>query len=183
MNPEQLAKSDTEHAHQSALFCWANMAANYGFDAANDMCSYESKSFVESTYGTINGIEVLHLMHAVPNGGSRGDSAKSRAIRGMQLKAEGVKPGVPDIFLPVPRWNATVSYVTFGKTAPFMEVICGLYIEMKKPSQKPKRKGAGGVSDEQAEYMENLLHRGYACKVCYSWQEAANIITEYLRGE
>ena len=38
---------------------------------------------------------VLHLMLAIPNGGARD------AITGAILKAEGVKPGVPDVFLPV----------------------------------------------------------------------------------
>lgn len=38
----------------------------------------------------------LRLMFAIPNGGARD------AITGAMLKAEGVKPGVPDIFLPVP---------------------------------------------------------------------------------
>ena len=38
---------------------------------------------------------VLRLMFAIPNGGARD------AITGAILKAEGVKPGVPDVFLPV----------------------------------------------------------------------------------
>ena len=41
----------------------------------------------------------LELMYHIPNGGSRN---KAEAAR---LKAQGVKPGVPDICLPVPRGN------------------------------------------------------------------------------
>ena len=39
----------------------------------------------------------LELLFHVPNGGAR-----SKATAG-RLKAEGVKPGVPDLCLPVPR--------------------------------------------------------------------------------
>ena len=39
----------------------------------------------------------LALLHAIPNGGKR---SKSEAAR---MKAAGVKPGVPDMFLPVAR--------------------------------------------------------------------------------
>ena len=38
----------------------------------------------------------LKLMFAIPNGGARD------AVTGAMLKREGVKPGVPDIFLPMP---------------------------------------------------------------------------------
>ncbi len=36
MNPETLAKSGTEHAHQTALFAWCAVARLYGFDVADD---------------------------------------------------------------------------------------------------------------------------------------------------
>lgn len=51
----------------------------------------------------------LRLLFHIPNGGSRG---KAEAAR---FKMEGVKPGVPDLFLPVPRgpWH-------------------GLFIELKR---------------------------------------------------
>ncbi len=39
----------------------------------------------------------LALLFAVPNGGHR------HPATGAKLKAEGVKPGVPDLWLPVPR--------------------------------------------------------------------------------
>ncbi len=61
----------------------------------------------------------LALLHAIPNGGKR---SKSEAAR---MKAAGVKPGVPDMFLPVAR-----------------EGCHGLYIELK-------RRDGGRVSTEQ----------------------------------
>lgn len=47
-------------------------------------------------------VPALEWFHAIPNGGSRGDDDKSRKIRGAQLKAEGVRQGVADTFLPWP---------------------------------------------------------------------------------
>lgn len=95
----------------------------------------------------------LDLMHAIPNGGKRD-------IRiAMKLKEEGVKAGVPDIFLPVPRG---------GKH--------GLYIELK-------RRKYGRVSPEQLRWIEALMHEEYVCAVCYGWEMARDVIEEYLRGE
>ena len=93
----------------------------------------------------------LRLLHHIPNGGSR------NAIEAARLKAQGVKPGVPDIFLPCARgsWH-------------------GLYIEMKR------RKG-GRVSDEQKEMIRLLIEQGYKAVVCYGWEEAKNVIVEYMK--
>ena len=95
-------------------------------------------------------IPELHLMHAIPNGGKR--DIRTAAM----LKAEGVKPGVPDIFLPVSRG---------GKH--------GLYIELKR------RKG-GTVSKAQEAWIRALTHQGYVCTVCYGAEEAKNEILAYL---
>lgn len=92
----------------------------------------------------------LQLLFHIPNGGER---RKSEAAR---MKAEGVKPGVPDLFLPVARINYH-----------------GLFIEMKR------RKG-GRVSDEQREWIGNLLANGYAVEVCRGWEEAKDAIENYL---
>ena len=92
----------------------------------------------------------LRLMFHVPNGGGR-----SKAEAG-KFKMEGVKAGVPDIFLPVPR----------GKYH-------GLFIEMK-------RLRGGKVSKEQSEWIESLHRQGYAAEVCRGWQEAAELICGYL---
>lgn len=137
MKPEQIAK-ESEASHQVALFAW--VALNV-------------KRWPE-----------LKWLHHIPNGGSRGDDAKGRAIRGGQLKAQGVRTGVADIFLPVRRaaWS-------------------GLYIEMKKPSEKPKREGSkGGVSEDQAEFGSFVISQGFGWCVCYSWEEAKNILENYL---
>lgn len=92
----------------------------------------------------------LLLMHAIPNGGKRDIRTAAR------LKAEGVKPGVPDIFLPVPK---------NGKH--------GLYIELK-------RSRGGMVSKEQEAWIRALSAQEYVCAVCHGHREAIRVITDYM---
>lgn len=72
-----------------------------------------------------------------------------------KLKATGTKSGVPDLFLPVPR---SPKY--------------GLFIEMKV--------GRNKCTDNQKKWIRNLLEQGYEVKVCYSCEEAIQIIKRYL---
>lgn len=94
----------------------------------------------------------LRLLFHIPNGGER---SKSEAAR---FKAEGVKPGVPDLFLPAARypWN-------------------GLFVELK-------RQKGGRVSDAQRLWLTALEGEGYRVAVACGWQEAAQIILDYLEG-
>jgi hypothetical protein len=138
MTPEQLAASGTEHAHQCAVFCYAQQAS-----AANPLWA---------------------LLYAIPNGGMYGDDVKSRMIRGSKMKASGVKPGVPDMFLPVACGNYH-----------------GLYIELKKPSEKTKKNG--GLSDEQITMTQLLQVQGYCVMVRYGWSEVVKTIHNYLNLE
>ena len=129
MTPEQLAKSGTEHGHQVALFAWC--ALNVGI------------------------YPELKWFHAIPNGGTRGDDTKTRAIRGGQLKAEGVKKGVSDCFLPIRRG-----------------IFSGLYIEMKKPG--------GKESIEQIEFSNFVISQGFGYICCDTWEKAKNVLINYL---
>lgn len=94
----------------------------------------------------------LKLLFHPPNGGFRHKATAAR------LKAMGTKPGVPDVFLPVPRNNYH-----------------GLWIEMKHGSNKPTKK--------QWEWIEALHNHGYFVKVCYSAREAEYWILLYLGRE
>jgi len=108
----------------------------------------------------------LRWMFAIPNGGDRNRAVASR------LKAEGVKSGVVDVFLPVPvRWSKldNVHDDCFYH---------GLWIEMKKPDQKNKKNG--GMSDNQVEFMGAMDACGYKCVLCHSWLEASAEIEKYL---
>ena len=93
--------------------------------------------------------DALRLLHHIPNGGSR------NAAEAVSLKRQGVKAGVPDLFLPVARGG-----------------FHGLYIEMK-------RKG-GRLSAEQTSWLRALRAQGFAAAVCYSFEEARDTLMHYL---
>lgn len=160
MNPEQLAKSGTEHAEQMALFCWANKARYWGFDAANNMRCYSGDSMLLDAQFTQEW-PCLDWLHAIPNAGARGNK-----VAASQLKAEGVKAGVADVFLPY--------YVDF-RTGRFT---CGLYIELKRANGVPS-----DVSKEQIEFAKFVTSQGYAWRVAFGWREAARLIQQYVQCE
>ncbi len=85
MRPSQLAK-DSEHSQQVALFAWCAVAKLHGFDVA-DAYDAGAKLPAPDPLRPV-AVPALEWFHAIPNGGSRGDDEKSRAIRGGQLKAE-----------------------------------------------------------------------------------------------
>lgn len=94
----------------------------------------------------------LAEMFAVPNGGHR-----HKAVAG-KLRAEGVKRGVEDVMLLVPR----------GKYH-------GLLIEMKRADSHP--------SDTKLEQLAwHRIHeaRGFCVRVCRGFDEAHRVVTDYL---
>ena len=93
----------------------------------------------------------LEWMYHVPNEGKR-----SRYI-GNKLKKEGLKPGVPDLCLPVPKQG----YI-------------GLYIEMKRSDNKP--------TDNQMKWLKALAGFGHYTIVCYSAEEAIKVLEWYVGG-
>ena len=95
----------------------------------------------------------LKLLLHVPNGGKRGKAEAGR------LKAMGVKAGVPDVFLPVPRGN-----------------LHGLWIELK-------RIRSGRPTTEQKEWIASLNGQGYAAYICHGWEQASKVILAYLAGK
>lgn len=97
----------------------------------------------------------LEWMFAVPNGGER------QAVVGANLKAEGVKSGVPDILLPARR-------------GPWI----GLWIELKRVKTVSKR--AGKASIEQNKWIIYFQSIGYGAIVCYGYEDAKKTILDYL---
>jgi len=165
MTPEQLAKSGTEHAEQTALFCWAAMAANHGFITADIMESYTANAFRANTP-----VPELKWLHAIPNAGARGNK-----VAASQLKAEGVKAGVADILLPVRiRRGQEAETAWFIHRKGFYD-FCGLYIEMKRKDGKPS-----DVTKEQTDFMVFVESQGYAWQVAFGWRMAADIIKRYM---
>lgn len=96
------------------------------------------------------------MLFAIPNGGKRD------AITGKILKAEGVRAGVPDLFLAVPKVNDGIQKH-------------GLFIEMKKVK-------GGRVSEAQKKMIADLNDEGYVAVVCHGFRQAALAIEMYLKG-
>jgi hypothetical protein len=101
-------------------------------------------------------------MYSVPNGGSRPIAEASKLV------ATGTRSGVPDLVLPI-------CAPSFYKVK-----YPGCYIEMKKEMYRNRKNG--GCSDEQVKYIAYLRSEGYYCAVCYSWEEARDMIVNYLEG-
>ena len=100
----------------------------------------------------------LKMLLAIPNGAFYGGHWSVAN----KMKAEGVKKGVPDIFLPVVMQRSELAY----------EVDSGLWIEMKAGKNKP--------SEQQKWWLEQLEKQGYVTRVCYSAEEAIEAIEDYL---
>jgi hypothetical protein len=127
LSPERIAEVSSEHAQQTALFAWAALPE------------------IRAKYPGID------LMFAVPNGGERNLKVASN------LKAEGVKAGVPDVLLPVP-----------------LNGQHGLFIEMKWGTNKP--------SAEQSVWLSRLAGHNYRVAVCWSFDAARQTIIAYYES-
>lgn len=95
------------------------------------------------------GVRAENLLYAVPNAGRRDP------ISGAKLKAEGMRAGVPDLILDVPR-------------GPYH----GMRIEMKTAS--------GRVQENQKQWQLDLIGQGYHAVICRGWEEATRAISQYL---
>lgn len=90
------------------------------------------------------------LLFAIPNGGAR------HIATAVRLKREGVRAGVPDLFLAAPNRSSF-----------------GLFIELKAGK-------AGRVSPAQKQMLDLLSSHGYATEVCRTFEEATAAIERYL---
>jgi hypothetical protein len=100
----------------------------------------------------VNTYPDLAFMFAIPNGGHRHKTVAAK------LKAEGVRAGVPDICLPVPRGDYK-----------------GLYLELKAGDNKPTL--------AQKQWLEYLGRVGYLATWCTGWEAARDVIVNYLNLE
>jgi hypothetical protein len=92
----------------------------------------------------------LSMLFAVPNGGLR------NKVVAKKLVGQGVKKGVPDIFLDVSRQGYH-----------------GLRIELK-------RTGPHRTSTHQRAWIQRLTLHGYLATICVGWDAARATIVEYL---
>ena len=94
----------------------------------------------------------LQLLFHIPNEGRRSVQHTQSLLR------QGMKPGVPDIFLPIAKGRYH-----------------GLFIEMK-------RKYGGRQTPEQRKWQADLLEQGYCSVVCKGFEDARDVIDWYMRG-
>lgn len=123
-----------EHQHQVALIEWARITA------------------IKPAPDIEPGSKVADYLIAIPNGGQRS------AREGARLKAEGVKAGVSDLFLPIRRGG-----------------FAGLWLELKAPGGKP--------TALQKEWLAKMRIAGYWTDWADDWKDAAASIAGYLSGE
>lgn len=162
LNTEQYL-AFSEHSHQVELFAWAAVATLHGLDVGRlwveTAPSFMHRPKVQDLIDELNLLSLpipeLRWLHAIPNGGSRGSTSTDAARVGARMRAEGVRKGVADIFLPV-------------KCGQF----CGLYIELKK--------FGGKLTKEQKEFGKFVLHQGFFWKDIQGYVEAINVITWYV---
>jgi VRR-NUC domain len=94
---------------------------------------------------------IAKKIFAIPNGSHKSPATAAK------FKREGLRPGVPDLFLPVARRG-----------------FHGLFIEMKRT------KGSV-ISDDQGKWIVQLGLDGYSCWVCRGADEAISVIQDYLK--
>ena len=94
----------------------------------------------------------LQLIYHVPNEGKRSKNTAAAE------KAMGLRAGVSDLCLPVPRaW------------------FHGLYVEMKALD--------GKVTKEQEEFLTAVGEQGYCCCACWGADAAIWLIERYMKGK
>lgn len=97
----------------------------------------------------------LRFAFAIPNGGARDKVTASK------LKAEGVKKGVADVFIPIAAHGCH-----------------GLWIEFKRPGTETQSEGK--LSDEQKEFRDFVISENYGHFVAYSYLQAIDCVVRYL---
>ena len=93
---------------------------------------------------------VARRCFAIPNG-----AIGNKRTRQLRFWREGVRSGVPDLFIAHPSGRYH-----------------GLFIEFKF--------GSNTTSDNQEKWLKELASAGYRCAVCFSADEAWEVLLDYL---
>ena len=97
--------------------------------------------------------DVYELAYAIPNGSNKSVAAAQK------FKREGLKSGVPDVCIAMPRGRYSGAYIEF------------------------KRRHTGYVSADQRAWLDRLSNRGYCCIVAKGCADAVEFIEAYLKLE
>ncbi len=107
----------------------------------------------------------LKWLYHIPNGGLR-----NRVVAG-KLKAEGVKAGVSDYFLPWPMMTMLVTSEGDYEVPKYL----GLYLELKAL-------GHTYCTPDQKEFLADMAAAGYAVAWRRGASDCIDVITAYLEG-
>lgn len=118
----------------------------------------EQSNVIDWANKLINIYPALINLYAVPN------ASKCSYGAAKYRKKEGLVPGVPDLVL-------AVQNKEYGS----------LYIEMKRSDRKNEKNG--GSTENQIQWRNNLTTYGMLSVVCYSFEEAKDIILTYLANK
>lgn len=103
---------------------------------------------------------------------------KGQAIK--QKRQNGGRRGWPDMFIAAARPRP--KYIDENGERPYY----GLFLEFKKDGTRIKKKDGSWATDhirEQAEMLTMLKLRGYSGRFAVGFEEAKDIIDDYLGGE
>lgn len=101
---------------------------------------------------------------------------KGQAVR--MKRQNGGRRGWPDMFIAESR-RGNGKYVYKG-------VYHGLFLELKKEGTRLQKKDGSWVSEhitEQASVLSDLIKRGYQAEFAVGFEQAKEIIDDYLGGE
>jgi len=93
------------------------------------------------------------------------NEGKRSAIQGYNLKLNGLRPGVSDLF---------IYYPANG--------FHGLWLEVKRNKIYTKSEMSTLTWMAQEEFMRNVRSVGYAASFCFGWENGKNIVENYLRS-
>ncbi len=108
------------------------------------------QAIVEYFEANVNRHVAFSLLHSIPNG------VRVSIGLAMKLKREGLKRGVPDLFLAYPRGRYH-----------------GMYLELKKDSSSK-------ASKSQKMWIEKLREQGYYVIVAHGYIEAVKYFEDYI---
>lgn len=146
---EKIAGKNTRKAGKPGQKSVRNARPTRDIDVSPSEATEQEMLFQWAQYASAMHPELNTLYHIANEGGMG-------ARRGYNRQKQGVKAGVPDICLPVPK----------GKYG-------ALYIELK-------RRSGGHVSDAQKRWIAMLNHQGNRAVVCKGFDEAREEIERYL---
>lgn len=109
----------------------------------------EQRALIEWCEWNTKAYPGIEMIFHIPNGEWRVPRTASK------LKKMGVKPGIPDLFLAVPRGQYH-----------------GLFIEVKTKT--------GKVTENQERWHNSLRAKGYCVEVCKGWEVGARVLINYL---